>query len=271
MKCFLAPHLVRKRNPIGKSTTGVPSQVGDLHQPVGGFILPIQIFPPKRGDLGYPQNLAYLGPWLDLLTIGTSTTHISMQIHKYTKIVKHTSMIYSFPRMYGPSSLHTWIPMNVNERINKRTVYVCGTYNLTVHDKHHVASGFSLETCGNSIVSHQPLLSKVGNPSFTNKAIRLLLGSPGASLGHGNAEATKLSDVYRVYDVSSCVIWTPGSSFKIFDPRQAYPRQIEKSSSSRGQSKIDLRNHHHHVSLLTSSHSNYHLVSPRYTREHASS
>lgn len=249
--------------PIGKSTTGVPSQVGDLHQPVGGFILPIQIFPPKRGDLVHPQNLAYLGPWLDLLTIGTSTIHISMQIHKYTKIVKHTSMIYSFPRMYGPSSLDTWMPMNVNERINKRTVYVCGTYNLTVHDKHHVASGFSLETCGNSIVSHQPLLSKVGNPSFTNKAIRLLLGSPGASLGHGNAEATKLSDVCRVYDV-------PGSSFNIFDSRQTYLRQIEKSSSSRGQSKTDLSNHHH-VSLLTSSHSNYHLVSPRYTREHASS
>ena len=122
-------------NPIGKSTTGVRSQVGDLHQPVGGFILPIQIFPPKRGDLVHPQNLAYLGPWLDLLTIGTNTIHISMQIHKYTKIVKHTSMIYSFPRMYGPSSLHTWIPMNVNERINKRTVYVCGTYNLTVHEK----------------------------------------------------------------------------------------------------------------------------------------
>lgn len=199
-------------NPIGKSTTGVPSQVGDLHQPVGGFIIPIQIFPPKRGDLVHHQNPAYLGPWLDLLTIGTSTIHISMQIHKYTKIVKHTSMIYSFPRMYGPSSLHTWIPMNVSERINK----------------HHVASGFSLETCGNSIVSHQPLLSKVGNPSFTNKAIRLLLGSPGASLGHGNAEATKLSDVCRVYDVSSCLIWTPESSFKIFDPRQTYPRQIWK-------------------------------------------
>ena len=96
MSCFLASHLVWKMNPIGKSTTGVPSQVGDLHQPVGGFIIPIQIFPPKRGDLVHPQNLAYLGPWLDLLTIGTSTIHISMQIHKYTKIVKHTSMIYSF-------------------------------------------------------------------------------------------------------------------------------------------------------------------------------
>ena len=63
-------------------------------------------------------------------------------------------------------------------------------------------------------MSHQPLLSK-----FTNKALRLFLASPKASLGRGVAEPT----VWRVYHVSSCF----SLKTHIYDPCQKYPSQIE--------------------------------------------